>query len=264
MIAATALLAVLVQASPSPWPSPSPSASPSPSPSPWTSPSPAPSAVAPPRPAIQGDFAGADGVRLAHRRVGTGAKVVVFLSGGAGMSLANAAPLEALAGTARSVVFYDQRGSGLADPVSDPELLSLDHHVRDLEALRLHLSVQRMALIGHGAGAPIAAEYAADHPAHVERLVLLHPGSLEDSDLPATVERLTAPALVIDGMRSNASLTSSREWAGMLPNARLLLVPRAGGDVLADQPARVTAALKQFLAGRHPPGSEVVPGPDAH
>jgi pimeloyl-ACP methyl ester carboxylesterase len=180
------------------------------------------------------------------------------------MSSTTSGPIEALAGTDRTVVFYDQRGSGLADPITDPELLSLDHHVRDLEALRLHLSAQRMTLVGHGAGAPIAAEYAADHPDHVERLVLLHPGSLEDSDLPATVERLTAPALVIDGMRSNASLTSSREWAGMLPNARLLLVPRAGGDVLAEQPARVTTALKQFLAGRHPTGSEVVPGPDAH
>ena len=255
MITAAAIVAVLVQASPSPWPSPSapPSAPPSVAPS-----------VPPARPDIDGDFPGADGVRLAHRKVGTGAKVVVFLSGGAGMSLTNAAPIEALAGPARSVVFYDQRGSGLADPVTDPELLSLDHHVRDLEALRLHLGVQRIVLVGHGAGAPIAAEYAADHPTHVERLVLLHPGSLEDSDLPATVERLTAPVLVVDGMRSNASLTSSREWAGMLPNARLLLVPRAAGDVLADQPARVTAALKQFLAGKHPAGSEIVPGPDAH
>ena len=180
------------------------------------------------------------------------------------MSFPAAAPIKALAAGGRSVVFYDQRGSGLAEMITDPERLTIDHHVRDLEALRLHLGVQKMALIGHGAGATVAAEYAADHPAHVERLALLHPGSLEDSDLPATVERLSAPALVVDGLRSNTSLKSSREWAGMLPNARLLLIPRAGGDVFVDQPARLTAALKQFLAGRDPAGSEVIPGPDAH
>jgi pimeloyl-ACP methyl ester carboxylesterase len=250
MITTTALLFSLVQVSPSPLPSPSPAGSPSP--------------VGSPRAPLAGDFVGADGVRLSHRRVGTGAKVVVFLAPGGGLAHPAAARIETLAGPGRSVVFYDPRGTGLSDPVTDPDLLTADHHVRDLEALRLHLGVQRMTLVALKEGAALAAQYAADNPTHVERLVLVSPIPIEESEEPAAVERLGAPVLVIDGLRSNATLTASREWAAFLPNARLLLVRGAGNDVLADQPAAFTTAMRQFLAGRHPAGSEVVPGPDAH
>jgi pimeloyl-ACP methyl ester carboxylesterase len=249
MIATTALLVSLVQVSPSPLPSPSPAAS--------------PSSVAAPRAPTAGDFTGAEGVRLVHRRVGTGAKVIVFLPGAAGIDHPAARQIEALAGPGRSVVFYDPRGSGASDPVTD-EQMTVDLHVRDLEALRLHLGVQKMTLVALAKGAMLAAQYAAENPAHVERLVLVSPMPIEESEEPAAVERLQAPVLVIDGLRSNATLTASREWAAFLPNARLLLVRGAGNDVLADQPAAFTTAMRQFLAGRHPAGSEVVPGPDAH
>lgn len=250
MIAAAAILAVAVQASPGASPPPSPGASPATS--------------ASPRAGTEGHFAGADGARLFHRRVGSGAKLVVFLNGGAGSTFAGAAHLEPLAARDRSVIFYDARGSGASDLIADPSLLTADHHVRDVEALRVHLGAPRISLVALASGAPLAARYAALHPDHVERLVLVNPGPLDGADLGATVEELKVPVLVVDGRESGATAAAAREWAAVLPDARLLLIRRAGPDVVADQPAAFTAAVKQFLAGRHPAGSEVVPGPDAH
>jgi len=308
-------------------------------------------------PGVDGYFPGAGGARLFHRKVGTGSKVVVFVHGGPGSNFRGAGHyIEPLAGSVRSVVLYDQRGSGLSELVTDPALLTAEYHLRDLEALRLHLGVQKMSLVGLSWGAGLAALYAAEHPGHVARLVLVSPmapakkpyheermaklaalrgepasalraemmaklagatdeevaslcrelsddnfrlyfhrptpeklaraaercdipaaavrnrtiveaaalASLGDWDLRPDLEEVNAPALVVEGMRSNVPLDAAREWAATLPNARLLLIPEAGHEVFADQPAAFTAAVKQFLAGRNPRGSEVVPGPDAH
>ena len=310
-----------------------------------------------PPPAVEGYFPGDGGVRLFHRKVGTGPKAVVFLHGGPGANFRGTGDyIEPLAGADRAVVLYDQRGSGLSNLVTDPALLTAEHHVRDLEALRVHLGVQRMTLIGLSWGAGLAALYTASHPGRVERLVLvspmapakkpfwnerlaklgalrgeaasarrsemlaklpgatdeetaalcrelsddtfrlyfLHPtpeklahaalrcqippaairnrpvveaatfASLGDWDFRPKLERVSVPALVVEGRRTKVPLDATREWAVVMPNARLLLIPEAGHEAFVEQPAAFTAAVKQFLGGRFPHGAEVVPGPDAH
>jgi proline iminopeptidase len=336
MSAAAALLGVLIQASPSPAATP-----------------PAP----PPAPVVEGSFPGSGGTRLFHRKVGTGPAAVVFLHGGPGSNFRGSGDfIEPLATRGRMVVLYDQRGSGLSDLETIPALLTADHHVRDLEALRQHLGVRRMTLVGLSWGSGLAALYAARYPARVERLVLVSPmapakkpfwnerlaklqalrgeaasarraemlarvpgasdeetrtlcrelsddnfrlyfheptpeklahaarrcdippaairnrpvveagtlGSLGDWDFRPLLEGISAPTLVIEGEESNVPLGATREWAVLMPNARLLLIPDAGHEVFVDQPAAFTAALEQFLRGRFPRGAEVLPGPDAH
>jgi len=75
----------------------------------------------------------------------------------------------------RTIVLYDQRGSGRSEIVKDPARLTAAHHVRDLEAVRVHLGLQRFALIGESWGAGLAVLYAAAHPEQVERLLLIGP-----------------------------------------------------------------------------------------
>ena len=126
--------------------------------------------------AVEGYFPGAGGARLFHRRVGTGTRVVVFVHGGPGSNFRGSGDsIETLAGGGRTVVRYDQRGSGLSDLVTDPALLTADYHVRDLEALRLHLGAPRVTLVGQSWGAGLAALYASQHPTRVDRLVLVSP-----------------------------------------------------------------------------------------
>jgi proline iminopeptidase len=73
----------------------------------------------------------------------------------------------------RTVVFYEQRGEGRSEWVRDPRHLGIEDHVRDLEALRRYLGIDRLRLLGHSGGGLIATRYALEHPTTVERLLLV-------------------------------------------------------------------------------------------
>jgi endothelin-converting enzyme/putative endopeptidase len=115
-----------------------------------------------------------DGVRIWYTEVGTGSPVIV-IHGGPGMdheSLAgDLVPLTAH----HRLIEYDQRGGGRSTLPADTALLTIDHHVRDLEALRQHLGLDKVTLLAHSFGPAIAALYAIRYPEHVERMIFLGP-----------------------------------------------------------------------------------------
>ena len=121
-----------------------------------------------------GHFTGADGVRLFYRKLGTGKDVVVMLHGGPGGTMNNGEEIAPLA-KGRTLIFYDQRGCGRSELVSDPKLLTANHHVRDLEALREHFRLEHMSVLGISWGSGLAALYTAEHPERVTRLLLVSP-----------------------------------------------------------------------------------------
>jgi len=96
---------------------------------------------------------------------------LILLHGGPGVGSFYLKPLEALADE-RSVVRYDQLGTGKSDPTSDTALFTIAHFVRELEALRAHLGYERVHLLGHSWGSILALEYYRAHPAHVASLTL--------------------------------------------------------------------------------------------
>lgn len=76
-------------------------------------------------------------------------------------------------------VLYDQRGCGESKmPTVDETTVSIDHYVSDIEALRVHLDVDRITLVGHSWGAMLALVYSAIRPEHVSRQVLVGLGPL--------------------------------------------------------------------------------------
>jgi proline iminopeptidase len=115
-----------------------------------------------------------DGVRLWTIERGKGSPVIV-IHGGPGMDHATLAadltPLE----RRHRLIYYDQRGGGQSTLPTDTSLLSIDHHVRDLEALRRHLELEKVTLLAHSFGPAIAAQYAIAHPSRVERMIFLGP-----------------------------------------------------------------------------------------
>jgi proline iminopeptidase len=124
----------------------------------------------------EGFLEGADGIRLFYRRIGRGKRAIVLLHGGPGSNMNTVWPdLEPLARADRSIFLYDQRGGGRSQVTKDPSLLTVSHHVRDLEAVRVHFGLERFALIGESWGAGLAVLYAAEHPKQVERLLLIGP-----------------------------------------------------------------------------------------
>jgi proline iminopeptidase len=115
-----------------------------------------------------------DGVRLFVEERGNGSPIVV-IHGGPGMDHGSVAADLAQFEAVHTLIYYDQRGGGRSTLPADTALLTIDHHVRDLEALRQHLRLEKMTLLAHSFGPAIAAQYAIHHPEHVERMIFLSP-----------------------------------------------------------------------------------------
>jgi pimeloyl-ACP methyl ester carboxylesterase/class 3 adenylate cyclase len=71
-------------------------------------------------------------------------------------------------------VSYDERGSGLSDPVTVDALPTLEGWADDLHAVLEAANVERAVLLSEGIGGPVAALYAATHPERTRALILLN------------------------------------------------------------------------------------------
>lgn len=94
----------------------------------------------------------------------------------------------ALAGRMR-VIRWDQRGCGRSDRRGP---YSLARTVRDLDAVRQHHGLDRMAVLGHSWGATVALRYALDHPSRVSKLVYVSGTGLGQDWHPRYQQNLAA------------------------------------------------------------------------
>lgn len=101
------------------------------------------------------------------------------------------------------LIYYDQRGRGKSAENVQPEEVTIQSEVEDIEALRKYFQLETMAVLGHSWGGVLALEYALHHPNHVSHLILMNaaPVSHEDYLLlrqdrrersPADIEKLKA------------------------------------------------------------------------
>jgi len=115
-------------------------------------------------------------VRLHYFRGGQGHALVV-LAGGPGLASDWYWRLVQSLAAEHDVVLLEQRGVGGSTfgPLT-PETFTLAHYVADVEALRAHLGLETLSLLGHSWGAMLGMAYAACFPQRVSRLVLISPG----------------------------------------------------------------------------------------
>lgn len=136
-------------------------------------------------------FPADDGTVLFYRTAGYG-PALVCLPGG---PMQEAAYLGDLGGlpAQRRVITLDLRGTGRSATPVDVTSYRCDRLVDDVDALRAHLGLDQMDLLGHSAGANLAARYVEQHPERVRRLVLVTP-SVKAVDIPISggVRRRTA------------------------------------------------------------------------
>lgn len=125
------------------------------------------------------------GETLYHVAIGApGAVPLVAVNGGPGFDhsyLLNAPAWKEMS-PRRQIIFYDQRGTGKSPPARSPEDMTVDRMVRDLEALRQQLKVERIDLLGHSFGGIISMAYAARYPQHVAHLVLVGSGAAKPAE----------------------------------------------------------------------------------
>lgn len=115
-----------------------------------------------------------DGTRVAYSLNGSGPCLLAVPGWLSHLELGWAVPAdrafhEALA-TGRTLVRYDRPGCGLSDPYDGPRTMELE--LAAVDAVTRAVGAERCDLIGWSMGAAVAAQWAADHPASVDRLVL--------------------------------------------------------------------------------------------
>jgi proline iminopeptidase len=117
-------------------------------------------------------FSAYDGTELAYHVSGDGTPVVCLPGG----PMQDSAYLGDLGGLSEHrLVLLDPRGTGGSETPAEASSYRCDRLVDDVEALREHLGLDRMTLLGHSAGANLAVLYAARHPERVGRLALITP-----------------------------------------------------------------------------------------
>ena len=109
-----------------------------------------------------------DGLRLRYCTLGSGADVVLIP--GACWLDRDWEPLA----HGRTLVFYDSRGRGGSDTVTDLSKIGLRQEVEDLEALRQHLGLRQFCLVGWSYLAVVVAQYTRSILSGVRHSVATH------------------------------------------------------------------------------------------
>ena len=145
------------------------------------------------------------GATIYYEVTGAGpARPLLLVNGGPGFDhtyLHQANTWDAI-GKSRQIIFYDQRGNGRSTGNHKGQALGLKAQVDDLEALRAHLGLERMDLLGHSWGGYLVMAYAALHPDRIAHLILVDSAApkmkdtifLFDDVFPEGVERQNALA----------------------------------------------------------------------
>jgi proline iminopeptidase len=113
-----------------------------------------------------------NGVHLHYRTIGDGPVLFLVPPGWGVASVYLQRAFSSLAKHLR-LVFIDTRGSGLSGrPAAATHMGTVDM-ADDLEALRVHLDLSEISILGHSNSGAIALSYAARYPDRVSKLVLI-------------------------------------------------------------------------------------------
>ena len=118
---------------------------------------------------------------LFYREVGHGQPIIV-LHGGPDFDHVYLLPdMDRLSDSYR-LIYYDQRGRGKSLGDVQPEDVSIQTEIDDLERLRQYFQLDSVVLLGHSWGGILAMQYAIRHPEYVSHLILMNtaPASQED------------------------------------------------------------------------------------
>ena len=113
-----------------------------------------------------------NGVDLHYRTIGDGPALFLVTPG---WGIATGYLQRAFSSLAKHcrLVFIDTRGSGLSSRPANPTHMGSVDMANDLEALRVHLDLSDIGILGHSNSGAIALAYAAGYPDRVTKLVLI-------------------------------------------------------------------------------------------
>jgi proline iminopeptidase len=135
-------------------------------------------------------FASHDGTRLHFDVLGDeGLPTLIVQAGGPARHPDYLGDLAALT-RRRQLVLLHQRGVGRSEPSHNAGAAAWPELAEDIEALRAHLKLDTVELLGHSAGTRIAVSYAARYPRRLASLCLVTPPAQWLVDVPSDSEQI--------------------------------------------------------------------------
>src|SRR5215472_14971404 len=116
-------------------------------------------------------------LHIAYQVLGDGPMDLVFVAGFTSHcehqweEPALARSLDRLASFSR-LIWFDKRGTGLSDPVLDPNQFTLEQRMEDLHAVLDDVGSRQAAILGASEGGAMSALFAATYPHRVSALIL--------------------------------------------------------------------------------------------
>jgi proline iminopeptidase len=151
------------------------------------------------------------------------------------------------------------------DPARLEELKELRRAHLDEEHPREYCEKQwevtRFMLVGNPANVgklgPGWCDMPNEWPTHLQKHFAASIESVKRVDVSESARTLRTAVLTIHGTKDrNAPYGSGREWATILPNARLLTVRNAAHQSFVEYPEIVIPSIRSFIGGAWPQGSE--------
>jgi len=168
-----------------------------------------------------------DGLTIYYEEIGGGSGTpLILVNGGPGFehSYMHCSDAWDRLAAKRKVVFYDQRGNGRSSALKDGQSCLLADQIADLDALRAHLGLEKMDLLGHSWGGYLVMAYAARHPGRIAHLMIVDSAAPKIQDTvflfkniyPETVEREDGLAFDVELGDEKAISADLREYFTML------------------------------------------------
>jgi proline iminopeptidase len=151
------------------------------------------------------------GATLYCREVGWGSPMIV-LHGGPDFDISYLLPELDRLSDKFHLIYYDQHGRGRSAESVKPEDISLESEMADLDEVRDHFHLDKVALLGHSWGTVLALEYALRHPERVSRLVLMDPAPASTADINQfRTERVEKWPVLLELRNAIANTTAYKE-----------------------------------------------------
>ena len=124
---------------------------------------------------------------------------LLLLHGGPGACHDYLESIAAISATGRRVIFYDQQGCGNSDQPDDPARWTVDFYVREVDAVRAALGLDRVHILGQSWGGMLLMEYLVTRPAGVvSATIASSPASMPWWASETAAQRALLPPAVIE------------------------------------------------------------------
>lgn len=200
-------------------------------------------------------FTSYDKTTLAFHTLGDGPPLLC-LPGGPGRAAEYLGDLGGLSAH-RTLILPDTRGTGASAMPADLATCRVDRLVADVEALRRHLGLDRIDLLGHSAGGSLAMLYAAAHPDRLGSLTLVDPsfaavGLPSDTGVEEVIAARAAEPWHAEAVTAHRHMTAASTFAEAAPY-RFALEPLMYGrwDAAARTHAAADTAQRSLPVSEH-------------